>query len=101
MKEFQELCEYKKKYWKKEGKKFSSKNLAKQFIQYWESGEKIKVKFSYDEIKTGTVGITTGWSPVFLLMLTSRSKGSSTTLGKNDKIIAVGREQKKYLYSQL
>ena len=69
------------------GKKFSATNLAKQFIPYYENGERITVRFGYGETKRGTIGITTGWQPVFLLMLTKRNTGSSHTLSKKDKIV--------------
>ena len=69
------------------GKKFSTAHLAKKFIPYYNSGERIKVKSHYGEVKSGTVGVTTGWKPVFLLMLTSRSLGSSHLLTNKDKII--------------
>ena len=65
------------------GSKFSTKNLDKRFIKYYNSGQRIKVTFSYGESESGTVGITTGWVPVFLLIKTSRSLGSSTFLDKN------------------
>jgi len=82
------------------GEKFDSSELDKQFISYFESGERIKVKFSCGDLKTGTVGITTGWKPVFILMLTKRSIGSSWTLSKKDKIIAVGKSKKIYSYKK-
>ena len=62
-------------------------DISKKFISYYESGDRIKVKFSYGEIKTGTVGMTTGWKPVFLLMLRSNSIGSSYTLSDKDIIL--------------
>jgi len=89
------LDEKRQKY----GNKASVKELAKQFVPYFESGERIKVKFSYGEEKTGTVGITTGWKPIFILMLTKRSTGSSWTLSKKDKIIGVAREKIIYNYN--
>jgi hypothetical protein len=39
------------------------------------------------ETKRGTVGVTTGWKPCFLLMLTKRSIGSSHTLSARDSIL--------------
>jgi len=77
------------------GKKFNTKDLDKRFIKYFESGERIKVTYKYGktnpeiEVKTGTVGVTTGWKPVFLLILTSRSSGSSWILDKSVKKIEV------------
>jgi hypothetical protein len=62
-------------------------DISKQFIPYYENGSRIKVKFSYGEIKSGTIGKTTGWKPVFILMLTSRSTGSSYVLTDKEKIV--------------
>ena len=62
-------------------------DIAKKFIPYYESQKRIKVKFSYGETKGGTIGMTTGWKPVFILMLTSRSIGSSYILTDKEKII--------------
>lgn len=70
------------------GSKFDMRDLDKRFIQYYNNGQRIKVT-SYGESKSGTVGVTTGWKPVFLLILTSRSHGSSHTLGKSVKKIEV------------
>ena len=67
-------------------KRFSSENLFEQFIPYYESGERVEVTFSSGEVKRGTVGVTTGWKPCFLLMLRRDSIGSSWILGKNDKV---------------
>ena len=69
------------------GEMFHSDDLAKQFIQYYNSGERIKVKFSDGEIKIGTIGITTGWSPCFLLMLRKDSISSCYTLSSTDEVI--------------
>lgn len=75
------------------GDKFDDSDLAPQFIQYYESGARIEVEFVSSttgkpyETKRGRVGVTTGWKPVFLLMLTTRSMGSPYTLGKNDRVV--------------
>lgn len=68
------------------GIEFDTSDLNKEFIPYFENGERITVKFSYGEIKRGTIGISSGWKPIFLLMLTKRSSGSSYIIGKQDKI---------------
>lgn len=72
---------------KEHGAKFDSSDLNQSFIPYFESGERITVDFGY-ETKRGTIGVTTGWKPVFLLVLTKRSLGSSYTIGKDTKVIA-------------
>lgn len=80
------------------GSKFDASDLAPQFISYYESGQRIEVEFISSttgkpyETKRGRVGVTTGWKPVFLLMLTTRSIGSSYTLGKNDRVVHVVRD---------
>jgi len=70
------------------GSKFDSSELAPKFIRYFNSGERIKVGI-YGDVLTGTVGVTTGWKPVFLLMRTSRSLGSGDMLREDNQIIAV------------
>ena len=79
------------------GDKFDPSELAPQFFQYFKTGVRIKIKFpnSLNEV-TGTVGITTGWVPVFLLLRTSHSISSSHTLSEDDKIIAV-KVRNKYV----
>jgi hypothetical protein len=71
------------------GDKFSTAALDKKFLPFFESGERIKVDFGHDTVKTGTVGVTGGWRPTFLLMLRSDSVGSIWTLGKGDTILGV------------
>ncbi len=77
------------------GKEFNPKDLAVQFIPYYESGQRVEVGFVSSstgkvyETKRGTIGVTTGQQPVFILMLTKRSMGSSYTLSAKDKIIKV------------
>ena len=77
---------------------FNNANLASDFIKYFESGERVKVQWVYDnytEVLTGTIGITTGWKPVFLLMRTSRSMGSPYVIYKDEcKVIAVKKGSK-------
>ncbi len=65
-----------------------------QFIPFFESGERIKVRRASGEVLTGTIGITTGWSPVFLLMRRRTSVGSIWTLSGNDQILAVQQKGK-------
>lgn len=83
MRNYQDLLDRKKREY---GKKFNDADLNKDFIPYYENGERIEVDFGYEK-KRGTIGITTGWKSCFLLMLTKRSIGSSYTIGKNDKVI--------------
>ena len=90
MNNYDELIERAKQRY---GEKFDASELAPQFIPYFNSEERIKVK-DYDEELTGTIGVTTGWKPAFLLMRTSRSLGSSYILKENNQIIAVKRGNK-------
>jgi hypothetical protein len=71
------------------GKKFTQRSLAKKFIPYYENQKRIEVKFDTGEIKRGTVGVTTGWAPVFLLILRRNSMGSIWILHSEDKIVKV------------
>lgn len=81
------------------GAKFDASDLAQQFRQYYNSGERIRVdmvgidKDGQDiyghTVITGTVGVTTGWKPVFLLIRRSGDLGSGWTLGTRDRITAV------------
>lgn len=68
------------------GRKFDPSGLDPRFVPYYENEKRIEVDLG-GEIKRGTVGVTTGWKPVFLLMLTRRSSGSIYMLGPTDKII--------------
>lgn len=62
------------------GDKFDPSELAEKWVPAYCTGERVRVRFPWGEVKTGTVGVTTGWRPVFLLILTSRSRGSSLIL---------------------
>ena len=78
------------------GYKFDDSELDKRFIPYFESGQRIKVKFIWGEELTGTIGVTTGWRPCFLLMRTTRSIGSPYVLRDSDELIAV-KVGRKYI----
>lgn len=73
------------------GDDFDSSDLAPQFIKYFNSGERIKVDYG-GKIVTGTVGITTGWRPTFLLMRKETDIDSEYLLREDDKVIAVRRK---------
>jgi hypothetical protein len=73
------------------GSKFDSSDLNLAFVPAFNSQDRITVLFQYGEsteVKRGRIGVTTGWKPVFLLMLTKRSMGSSYTIGRNARIIS-------------
>jgi len=69
------------------GSLFSSADLTPAFVSAFNTGERITVEFDWGERRRGTVGVTTGWRPTFILMLTRRSLGSSYALTERDKEI--------------
>ena|SRR5437773_1491312 len=79
---------------KEYGKRFDTEDLDRRFLPYFESGQRIKVRFPWGEDITGTVGVTTGWKPCFLLIRTARSLGSAITLGRLETVVAVQRGHK-------
>lgn len=85
------------------GVEFDPSSLQQEFARYYFSKERIKIKFwtkipgseeCQFEFMTGTVGITTGWKPSFILLRTSRSISSNIILSDDAQIIAV--QQKGY-----
>ena len=72
------------------GDRFDTSDLAPQFIEYFESGERIKVQTD-EHVRTGTVGITIGWRPAFLLMHRSSDHSSGDVLGTQDQVTHVQR----------
>ena len=87
MRSFNEYLERKRAEF---GDKFDPSELDERFIPAWRSGERIKVKMG-DGYYFGTVGVTTGWRPVFLLMHSTRCMGSSFTLRNTSELVAVKR----------
>ena len=69
------------------GRSLDLSDIAEQFKDAYESGERIEVATGYGEIKRGTVGLTTGSRPSFLLMHNKRCIGSSTLLSKSDRLL--------------
>jgi hypothetical protein len=70
------------------GERFDASNLAPRFAPYLGTQTRIKVE-TCGIVKTGTIGVTTGWRPAFLLMVSSRSIGSPWVLGAGDKVLAI------------
>lgn len=64
---------------------------AARFAGYMNTGQRIRVRFGGEDIRTGTVGMSTGWSPVFLLVLRSDSTGSPWVLDDAAEVVAVQR----------
>lgn len=74
---------------------FDDSTLAKGFIRYFNSGERIRVASPTGEwTRTGTVGVTTGWRPAFLLMHRSSDSGSSDVLHSDTVVTHVQRHGK-------
>lgn len=73
------------------GERFDPSDLAEQFIPYFISRERIRVEGLADEPLTGTVGVTTGHKPAFLLMRRSSDHGSMWLLSDEHRITAVKR----------
>jgi hypothetical protein len=64
---------------------FSDESIDKELIQFFNSGERIEVaeiqpKGTPVKLLRGTVGITTGWKPCFLLMKRIDSMSSDILL---------------------
>lgn len=91
---FEEYCARQRRQY---GDRFNPAGLAEEFRRYYNSGERVRVRFGYGEELTGTIGVTTGWQPCFLLMRTSRSIGSSYTLSDRDQVIAAKRWGRTYV----
>lgn len=91
MRSYKEMIERRKKEF---GDKFDDSDLNPSFVEAYESQNRVTVEFDNGipagikgTTKRGTIGVTTGWRPCFLLMLTKRSIGSSWTIGKYDKVV--------------
>lgn len=76
---------------------FDSSDLDSRFIEFFKTNTRLKIQ-TCGMIITGTVGVTTGWKPCFLLMRTKRSIGSVWTLGKNDRIIGIKPEGQRFYH---
>jgi len=88
--DFKKYVEEKRLYWKAHGKKFSTADLCDKFVPYFESGERITVEV-YGMVKRGTVSVTSGWKPTFLLMLRRTSRWSSWLLKDDVPILRSSR----------
>lgn len=63
--------------------------LASHFARYYESGQRIRVRFHYGETITGTVAKTMGWKPSYMLMRTPNQRASHWLLDSRDVVEAV------------
>jgi hypothetical protein len=75
------------------GPRFDPSDLHPQFVPYFESGERVRVATLGEEL-TGTIGVTTGWKPGFLLMRRKSDTGSVYVLRAEDRVLAVQRGRK-------
>lgn len=73
------------------GDKWTDADLAEKFWPYYASGARIKVTSPGGFTRTGTVGVTTGWRPAFLLMHRSDAMSSWDVLSASDEVVAVKR----------
>jgi hypothetical protein len=71
------------------GDKFDASDLYPNFIWHFNAGRnrRVKVAFADGRVKWGTIGVTTGWKPCFLLLHNRYSRGSSETIGSGDQVI--------------
>ena len=72
------------------GHKWDATDLAPQFIPYFWTNIRIRVAGPSGS-RTGTVGVTTGWRPVFLLIHRSSARGSFDVLTTDDRVVAIQR----------
>jgi hypothetical protein len=70
------------------GERFDASELVSAFARFHGTGQRIRV-VNGDFIRTGRVGMTTGWRPAFLLMHRSSDHGSWDVLGPRDVITHV------------
>jgi hypothetical protein len=77
------------------GERFDPSELDPRFAPYLGTQTRIKVE-TCGTVKTGTVGVTTGWRPVFLLMHNRRCVGSSWTLTSSSRLLAIKPEGERH-----
>ena len=64
-------------------KKIDYSDINQEFVPYLHKDIRVRVVFPGGEVKTGLVGMTTGWKPVLILLANRRSHGSSDLLTKD------------------
>lgn len=80
--------EYKRRKIQEYGSRFDDSDLVNWAIPFFESGKRIKV-LVYGKELTGTIGVTTGWKPCFLLMRKRNSISSGYLINANVKLLAI------------
>jgi len=81
------------------GERFDPSGLEPSFVRWYESEDRVRVAYTIPGdpgagdtlFAYGTVGVTTGWRPAFLLVHSVRSAGSSYVIGPRDRVVAVKR----------
>lgn len=72
------------------GDRFDPSDLDQRFIPFFRTGDRVKVQSIYEErFEFGTVGVTTGWKPAFLLVHRWTDHGSTTILDSSYVLVAV------------
>lgn len=74
------------------GDKLDLSDMDGRFAQFYGTGARIGVRWHADDegpIEYGTVSVTTGWKPCFLLMHRVGDSGSSTLLDDHVDIVSV------------
>lgn len=88
-----ELEQYIERKRREFGDKFDDSNL--QAADHWvrdafNKGYRVKLHDTkYGDIAMGTVSVTTGWKPSFLLIHNARSNGSSHVIQPYEKVVAI------------
>lgn len=68
---------------------FDIRDLAPQFAEHFRTSQRIKVRSPDGHERTGYVGVTTGWRPVFILLSRKNERGSCDVLREHDEITAI------------
>lgn len=81
--------------WEAKGIKFTEPEETTYFGRWMmpDRSYRVEVKSQYGERTRGYITLSTGWSPSFMLLLTTRSVSSSYLLNDKDEIVAVWRRR--------
>jgi hypothetical protein len=81
--------------------RYTTAQLAASFAQYFEQRNiRIKIERPGGVTEYGRVSISTGWSPVFLLMKSVRTNSSSVVLDDDDRVVGI-RDQREKRYRKV
>lgn len=71
----------------------SQLDAARHFAPYFANEGRLKVRTTYrngkEYVRTGTVGVTNGWKPSFMLIHRSSARSSYDILDGDDEIVAI------------